>query len=55
MMEKGQKEKSVDIRPITFHNDIPINDQRENKGKMLRELKPDYPLNYVVYPVQKEN
>ena len=27
MMEKGPKQKYVDILPIPFHNDDPINDQ----------------------------
>ena len=38
MMEKGPKKKSVDIWPIPFHNDDPINAHIDNTGKVLVAL-----------------
>ena len=37
MMEKVSKQKYVEIWPIPFHNDDPINDQLDNTGKTLVE------------------
>ena len=34
MIDTGPKQKSVDIRPMPFHNDDPINYQTENTGEM---------------------
>ena len=44
MMEKVLKQQYVEIRPINFQNDDPINAQIENIGKMLVELQPPTPL-----------
>ena len=44
MMKKVPKQKSVDIRPIIFHNDDTINDQLDNTGKNLVALQLKYPL-----------
>ena len=33
MMEKWTNQQYVEIRPIPFHNDDPINAQLENTGK----------------------
>ena len=52
-MEKGHKQKSVDIWPISFHNDNCINAQLESTGKILVALKPKSPLNYVVYKISE--
>ena len=40
MKEKGPKQKSVDIRPIPFHNADRINDQIENIGRHLVASQP---------------
>ena len=50
-MEKGGKQKSVDIWPIPFHNYDPINAQLDNTGLILVALKITSPLNYVVYTI----
>ena len=39
-MEKVPKQTSVEIRPIPFHNDDPINSYIENTGKMVVALQP---------------
>ena len=51
MMEKWPKQQSVDIKPITFQNDDPREDQLENTGKRLVALQPKSPLHSIVYPV----
>ena len=48
MMEILPKKNSVEIHPIPFQNNIPINDQLDNTGKSLVELQPKLPLHYVV-------
>ena len=55
MMEKGPKQKYVDIRPIPFNNDDPINSQLENTWNILVALQIKYPLNYIVYPILEAN
>ena len=52
-MEKVPNQKSVDIRPIPFHNNDPINNQLENTGDILVALQPKYPLHSVVYPISE--
>ena len=54
-MEKVPKQKSVNIRPhyveiqpIPFQNDDPINDQLEDTGKSLVVLQPIFSFHYVV-------
>ena len=48
MMEKLQNQQYVEIRPIPFYNDDPINSHIENTVKNLVALKPTSPLQYVV-------
>ena len=55
MIEKLPKEQSVDIWPIPFQNDDPINSHLENKGKILVSLKPKFLLHSVVYPISESN
>ena len=55
MTEKGPKQKFVEIFPIPFHNNDPINDQLENIGKFLVALQPKYPLHSVVYTTSEAN
>ena len=43
----------VDIIPIPFQNDDPINVQLENTGKTLVALQPKSLLYYVVYSISK--
>ena len=40
MMKKVPNQQSGDIRPITFQNDDPIDDQIDNTGKSSYALKP---------------
>ena len=47
-MEKGPKQQSVDIWPITFHKDNPIYAHLDNTGKSLFALHPTSPLHSVV-------
>ena len=55
MIEKGPRQKSVKIRPITFHNNDPINAQLANTGKILVVLKPTSPLHAVGRSLLKES
>ena len=48
-------QQSVEIWPIAFQNDDPINSQLENTGKNAGALQPTYPLHYFVYPISEEN
>ena len=48
MMEKLTKHQYVEIQPIPFQNDYPINAQLENTGKTLVALKPTLPLYSIV-------
>ena len=54
-MKKVPKQQSVKIRPKTFHNDDPLNDNLGNTGKSLVTLQPTYPLHSVVYTISKAN
>ena len=54
-MGKWPKLKYVDIKPLSFQNNDPINAQLENTGKIVVALKLKPPLHYVVYPISKAN
>ena len=54
-MEKGTKQRSVEILPIPFHNYYPMNSQLEDKSEILVALKHKYSLKYVVYPILEAN
>ena len=54
-MDKGPKQNSVDIWPIPFQNDDPVNDQLENTDKILVALQAKSPLHYVVYLISEAN
>ena len=55
MMEKVTKKQSIEILPITFQNDDPINDHLKNTGNILVALQPTPPLHSVVYPISEAN
>ena len=55
MMEKGTKQQYVEIGPIPFQNDDPINYLIENTGKILVVLQPTSPLHCVAYPILEAN
>ena len=55
MIEKGPKQKYVDIRPIPFHNDDLINYHLDNTGKNVVALQPTSRIYYVVYPILESN
>ena len=53
IMWKVPKQKYVEVLPIPFHNDYPVNYQLDNTGKFLVELKPTYPLHSGLYPISE--
>ena len=53
MREKGPKQQYVEIRPIPFQNDDPINYQLHKTGKILVALHPKYPLHSAVYIISE--
>ena len=55
MIEKVPKQQYIDIQPILFQNDDPINAQLDNTGNILVTLQPYYPFHYVVYPISEAN
>ena len=55
MMDKMQKQQSVEIWPTPFQNDDPINSQFENKGKLSVALQPKSSLHSDVYPFSEAN
>ena len=44
----------MDMWPIPFHNDDPINAQLDNTGKIIVALQPTPPLHSFVYPISEE-
>ena len=55
MLDKGPKQKSVEIQHMNFHNHDLINSQIEKTGNFLVVLQPNPPLHYVVYQTSEAN
>ena len=55
MINKVQKQIYVEIQPITFHNDDPMNNHLDNTGKIIVALQPKSTLKYVAYKISEEN
>ena len=55
IIEKIPKQKFVEIWPVQFHNDNPINYQLDNTGNVLVVLQLTSPLNPVAYPISEAN
>ena len=53
--EKGPKQQYVDIRPLPFQNDDPINAHIDKTGKSLVALQPKSPLHSVVSLISGAN
>ena len=51
IMEKVPNQQYVEIRPIPFHNENPINYQLDNTGNVLVVLQPTSPWHHIVYPI----
>ena len=54
-MDKVTKQQYVEIWPIPFQNDDPLNSHIYNTGKIRGALQPASPLHSVVYPISEAN